>query len=338
MTLRSEKLSPTRPSLRSEMEDAPVEGDDAGRLLAAMLQRVQAERGDRGGVGMAVDAEDAAFLAQRVAVEVEIAGRSRPLTMLDGAAMVSSCGVPRRLRRAPNVGSGPAIANARRRVIRLFRDKLSFAAAAGGGAVSSGLPGSPSGFGLRSCFRSPSGLSGSMAMSELPVLSSIGRDFALAAHSGILPLGEPGQEDPADHADQEAPGGAEDEAERPVERADAGIEDQVGDLHGDERDDDEGQDEDAADRRDERDRVVGDVLLGIRKRRRVQEPGGGRGRDPGHDGEHLAREAAHRREQRGDQDDADDDEIEDGNGHGFCGRALRAESGLRPAGSRPGAV
>ena len=54
------------------VEDAPVEGDDAGRLLAAMLERVQAERGDRRGVRMAEDAEDAAFLAQRVAVEVEV--------------------------------------------------------------------------------------------------------------------------------------------------------------------------------------------------------------------------------------------------------------------------
>ena len=54
------------------MEALAVEGDDAGGFLAAMLQGVQAERGDRGGVGMAEDAEDAAFLAQPVAVEIEI--------------------------------------------------------------------------------------------------------------------------------------------------------------------------------------------------------------------------------------------------------------------------
>ena len=53
------------------MEALAVEGDDAGRFLAAMLQRVQAERGDRGGVGMAEDAEHAAFLAQPVAVEID---------------------------------------------------------------------------------------------------------------------------------------------------------------------------------------------------------------------------------------------------------------------------
>ena len=45
------------------MEALAVEGDDAGGFLAAMLERVQAERGDGGGVGMAEDAEDAAFLA-----------------------------------------------------------------------------------------------------------------------------------------------------------------------------------------------------------------------------------------------------------------------------------
>ena len=51
------------------VEALAVEGDDAGGLLAAVLQRVQAERGDGGGVGMAEDAEHAAFLAQPVGVE-----------------------------------------------------------------------------------------------------------------------------------------------------------------------------------------------------------------------------------------------------------------------------
>ena len=52
------------------VEPAAVEGDDAGGLLAAMLQGVQSERGDGGGVGMAEDAEHAAFLAQRVAFQI----------------------------------------------------------------------------------------------------------------------------------------------------------------------------------------------------------------------------------------------------------------------------
>ncbi len=46
-----------------------VIGDDAGRFLAAMLQRVQAKRRQRRGFGMAEDAEHAAFLVQMVVVE-----------------------------------------------------------------------------------------------------------------------------------------------------------------------------------------------------------------------------------------------------------------------------
>ncbi len=64
------------------VEDGPVEGDDAGRLLAAMLKGVEPERDDGGGVGMAEDTEDAAFLAQRVAVAVE------PVRDLDRGASV----------------------------------------------------------------------------------------------------------------------------------------------------------------------------------------------------------------------------------------------------------
>src|SRR5260370_23190231 len=59
------------------MEPAAVIADDAGGLLAAVLERMQAERRDCGGVRMAVDAEHAAFLAQPVAVEVHV-GIFRP--------------------------------------------------------------------------------------------------------------------------------------------------------------------------------------------------------------------------------------------------------------------
>ncbi len=45
------------------MKPVAVERDDAGGLLAAVLQGVQSERGDGGGVGVAEDAEHAAFLA-----------------------------------------------------------------------------------------------------------------------------------------------------------------------------------------------------------------------------------------------------------------------------------
>ena len=51
-------------------------GDDAGRFLAAMLQRMQAQHRQRAGIGMAENAEHAAFLMQRVIVPDVIRGRS----------------------------------------------------------------------------------------------------------------------------------------------------------------------------------------------------------------------------------------------------------------------
>jgi hypothetical protein len=53
------------------MEPNAVESDDAGGLLAAMLQRMQPERGNGGGVGVIENAEDATLFAQSVAVGVE---------------------------------------------------------------------------------------------------------------------------------------------------------------------------------------------------------------------------------------------------------------------------
>ena len=54
------------------LEALAVEGHDAGRLLAAVLQGVQAQRCQGCGIGVAIDAEYAALLAQPVAVEVEV--------------------------------------------------------------------------------------------------------------------------------------------------------------------------------------------------------------------------------------------------------------------------
>ena len=51
------------------VELAPVEGDDAGRFLAAMLQGMQAEHGAGRGLVDAEDAENAALLLQLVVVE-----------------------------------------------------------------------------------------------------------------------------------------------------------------------------------------------------------------------------------------------------------------------------
>ena len=49
-----------------------VKGDDAGGFLAAMLEGVEAEGGERCRIGMAVNAEDTAFFPQAVTVDVEI--------------------------------------------------------------------------------------------------------------------------------------------------------------------------------------------------------------------------------------------------------------------------
>ncbi len=53
------------------VEPYAVEGDDAGRLLPAMLEGMQTERDDRRRVRMAEDAEDAALLAQPVFIQID---------------------------------------------------------------------------------------------------------------------------------------------------------------------------------------------------------------------------------------------------------------------------
>ena len=53
------------------MKTIAVEGDDAGGFLAAVLQGVQAERGDGGGLRMAEDAEHAALFAEPVGIRIE---------------------------------------------------------------------------------------------------------------------------------------------------------------------------------------------------------------------------------------------------------------------------
>jgi len=63
------------------MEALAIEGDDAGCFLAAMLQGMQAERGQRRGVGMAENAENAAFFMQRIAVDLFLESGLRKLGM-----------------------------------------------------------------------------------------------------------------------------------------------------------------------------------------------------------------------------------------------------------------
>ena len=55
-----------------------VIGDDAGRFLAAVLQGVQPERGQRRRVGMTKHAEHAAFLVEMVREMVRVSAAGRP--------------------------------------------------------------------------------------------------------------------------------------------------------------------------------------------------------------------------------------------------------------------
>jgi hypothetical protein len=50
------------------VEANPVMGDNPGRLLAAMLQGMQTQRGNGGGIGDIPDPEDTAFLMGLVVI------------------------------------------------------------------------------------------------------------------------------------------------------------------------------------------------------------------------------------------------------------------------------
>ncbi len=66
-----------QPRSAMRVELAAVIRDDAGRFLAAMLQGMQTERRQRGGVRMAIDPEHAAFFVEMI--RVNAAGRQHPL-------------------------------------------------------------------------------------------------------------------------------------------------------------------------------------------------------------------------------------------------------------------
>ncbi len=74
-----------------------VIGDDPRRFLAAMLKRVQAERGHGGGVRGVPDAEDAALLVELVLVVGPASGRGRLHggTLSYGRDMAGSVARPR---------------------------------------------------------------------------------------------------------------------------------------------------------------------------------------------------------------------------------------------------
>jgi|SRR5258706_15640547 len=74
--LRAEIVA-DQPRAAMRVELAAVVGDDASRFLAAMLQGMQTERRQRGGVRMAIDPEYAAFFVEMI--RVSAAGRQHPL-------------------------------------------------------------------------------------------------------------------------------------------------------------------------------------------------------------------------------------------------------------------
>ena len=69
--LRGEMIA-DKPEPALGAEAPPIESDDARRLLSTMLEGMEAERRDRRRVGMAVNAEDAAFLAQSIGVKIDV--------------------------------------------------------------------------------------------------------------------------------------------------------------------------------------------------------------------------------------------------------------------------
>src|SRR5664280_2614567 len=145
------------------METLAVETDDAGGFLAAMLERVQAERGDGGGVGMAENAEHAAFFAQPVGIRIEFGacGLHEVLRLL-----LHRYRVPLGLVPVPGAGRSD-----------FWSGPLS------GGSWSSG-------FCRFNRFKMVlSGSSGNMDINHCPVLCNTTFDLALLTHSGWLRSG-----------------------------------------------------------------------------------------------------------------------------------------------------
>ena len=184
------------------LEALAVEGDDARRLLAAMLERVQAECRQRRGVGVAIDAEDAAFLAQPVGVQFEDRCRCSL------AVALSEC---RLLRVAARVPRGGFPAPDCRCSCSRCRRAVPAAALRPAGPDSSG----------ERCSYSVSAISGGMnARRPSPVDLIIGRLIGVPHPRLLLVEGQqPAVEQIGDGHEDETPDHAEDEAQRAVEGA-----------------------------------------------------------------------------------------------------------------------
>ena len=68
------EILPHQPDAAMRVEALAIMGDNAGRGLAAMLQRMQPQRGQRPGIGMVPDPEHAAFIVRPVEVPGAIGG------------------------------------------------------------------------------------------------------------------------------------------------------------------------------------------------------------------------------------------------------------------------
>ena len=56
------------------VESRAIEADDAGCFLAPVLERVQAECGDRGGVGVPENTEHPTLLARSIGIKIALTG------------------------------------------------------------------------------------------------------------------------------------------------------------------------------------------------------------------------------------------------------------------------
>src|SRR5262245_7978182 len=161
------------------VEPFAVEGDDARGFLAAVLEGMHAERGDRGGVRMVEDAEDAALFAQTVPVEVQAGGCDRSIDHVAHLApwlFHRVAALPWTSRFMPVRSDWPYPAASRAGLFRLPRWS---------GGPSCGSP--SSGLGRLSRFKMVfSGSSGNIDISQSPVDCRTTLDLALATQAGCV--------------------------------------------------------------------------------------------------------------------------------------------------------
>ena len=277
------------------MKALAVEGDDARRFLAAVLQGVQAERHDRRRVRVPIDPEDAAFLARTVLRQVEVAGRGVFGRHCFGAG-------------APGAPLMIASSFCLSDIDAGGEESAFFWAGAGAGV--GGTAGATSFGGLDSSAGSslagvtfPCDLihasivaaasSGSMATILSAVSVRIGPCLCgLDPYRLLLVRHQPVENREGHDRQQEAARHPEHEPERPVERADLAVENGVRQPHGEQRNHDQrGEEHDRRARRLREDVLV-DIGRQMGRHNGVEVIGRRRRRRPRGDRQHLAGKAA----------------------------------------------